>query len=64
MIGKFLRNLSFGKHPFRCWTHYKSSRPHKHGGYVEVNFYYTGYSELPHYYRHTLLDLAQYVGGP
>ena len=64
MIGKFLRYLSAGKLPYRAWTLYKSKRPSKNGGFVEVTFYYTVYSEMPRYYRHTLLDLAQYVGGP
>jgi len=64
VIGKFLRYLHSGKLPYRAWTLYKSNRPSKNGGFVEVDFKYSGYSEIARYWRHTLKDLAEYVGGP
>ncbi len=63
MIYKLLRYLHAGKLPYKAWTALKSKRDHKRGRYVEVTFHYNTYSQIGSYWRHTLKDLAEYVGG-
>ena len=65
MIYKLLRYLNAGKLPYKAWTLRKGGKkPSKRaGGYVEVEFHYNTYSQIARHWRHTLKDLAEYVGG-
>ncbi len=63
MIYKLLRYLNAGKLPYNAWTLRKSSRSGRRGGFVEVEFHYNTYGMIGSFWRHTLKDLAEYVGG-
>lgn len=55
--------FSIYKLPYKVWTLKRSKRSKHFGGFVEAEFHFNTYEMIANYWRHTLKDLAEYVGG-